>query len=579
MDLKAFQQVSVIRRLLGGRTFPSDEERFKSFLLLAMLLACLPMPMVNFFLLLATTGEPTVLPPLAATSLTGIIWGLRRGLGLKAATVLFSVIMDAVFIHGVLGLQSPSMIIGLVFVPFIAALIAGPRTSTALLIGPLVFIAVMPHLLPRLAGLHLSLAALFIAFPSPESINFLALLGLVYVMGCVIEGVIHNLFIANEEEKDAKRKEIAAREDKERLLETVFRAVPVPLYVKDAELRYTFCSDTFYEFFAVSPAEVLGRKIEDVFEEELQKGFGEADRRMQDTGLAQRFSAKLMRSGREILSITVVKVPLTDQRGRFAGTVGAILDETDRYDQERKLQALLDANRSSLALLGHDLKNPIGSFRNLVRSMGDDECVTPEEFHEVLAEMGSSLDALYRLLEELLEWAKADASVGAFSPAYLRLAPKARAILDFFRIDGEKKGLTLESKVPDDLSVHADATMLDAILRNLVGNAVKFTPRGGKVAITAERAETERGTRVTVSDNGIGMSATMVVALLKRGLIRHRRGTDNEPGTGLGLSLCGRLIDRHGGILSIESVEGSGSAFSVLFPDGDRPPAARTAPA
>jgi signal transduction histidine kinase len=81
---------------------------------------------------------------------------------------------------------------------------------------------------------------------------------------------------------------------------------------------------------------------------------------------------------------------------------------------------------------------------------------------------------------------------------------------------------------------------------------------------------------VTVADTGIGMSSAMVVALLQRGTIRQRRGTDGEPGTGLGLGLCGRLVDRHGGILSIDSAEGNGSAFSILFPDGgptdvDRP--------
>ena len=566
--MKAFSKVSVMRLLLGSRTFSTEEERLRGFLLLAMLLACLPMPLINHFLILMSTGGFTIAPPAAAAALAGIIWGMRRGLGIKVATLLFGAVMEAVFIHGVLGLQSPSMIIGLVFIPFISVLTSGPRTATLLLLGPIAFIFVMPFLLPRMPEMHGSLAALFSDFPSPESVNFIALLGLIFFMACVIEGVIRNLLTANEEEKNATRKEMDARKEKERLLETIFRAIPVPLYVKDAGLSYTFCSDTFYDFFGINAAAVIGRKMEDLFEVELRRSFGEADRRMRETGLAQRFSANMTRAEGEAMSLTVIKVPLTDETGNFAGTVGAILDETERYTQERKLQALLDSNRSALALLGHDLKNPIGSFRNLVRAMGEDECVEPEEFHEVLTEMGVSLDALYRLLEELLDWAKADASIGEFSPRPLRLAPKVKSLFDFFRLEVEKKKLILEAKVPDDLVVYADKTMLEAILRNLVGNAIKFTPSGGTVTIRTERAEPGSGVRLTVSDTGIGMTPAMVVTLLKRGTIRQRRGTEGESGTGLGLGLCGRLIDRHGGALSIDSVEGSGSAFSVFFPDG-----------
>jgi PAS domain S-box-containing protein len=569
MIKEAFLKFPVARSLLGRRTFSDAEENTKGLLLAAILSLCLPMPIVSFFLIALSRDDFTILPPIAELVLLSLIVGLRLKVGLRTATVVFGLTMESVFIHGVLRLESPSMIIGLVFIPFFAALTGGWLAGSAMLAPPLAFIVGLSRLFPLETDVRANRVILFETSLPAETINLIVLLGLVFLAACIVERITHNLFTAHAAEQRAIGFEMAVRKEKERLLETVFRAVPVPLFVKDHDLRYSMCSDSFYDFIGIERSEVIGSRLEDLKAFKLQGTFGDTDRQMLDTGLSQRYSAKLTRPDGGVLSITVVKVPLMDEAGHFVGTVGAILDETDRYNQERKLEDLLDSNRSALALLGHDLKNPIGAFRNLIHSLGEQECVDPEEFKEILTEMGTSLDALYRLLEELLDWAKADASIEEWMPQALPVAPLVEDLFTLVSLQAEAKNISLNTQVPSDLVIHADRNMLETVLRNLIGNAVKFTGRGGSISVAGLHSEVDRGTRVTVTDTGIGLSAAMIVSLSQKGMIRQRRGTEGERGTGLGLGLCRRLIDRHGGNLSIDSIEGSGSTFSIFFPDRD----------
>ena len=112
-----------------------------------------------------------------------------------------------------------------------------------------------------------------------------------------------------------------------------------------------------------------------------------------------------------------------------------------------------------------------------------------------------------------------------------------------------------------------DKYMLDSIIRNLVSNAVKFTPKGGKIIISAKPADSDK-VEICIHDSGIGMSGEMIRNLFSLDQNTNRRGTDNEPTTGLGLIICREFIEKHGGSLSIQSENGSGSLFCFTVPRG-----------
>lgn len=118
--------------------------------------------------------------------------------------------------------------------------------------------------------------------------------------------------------------------------------------------------------------------------------------------------------------------------------------------------------------------------------------------------------------------------------------------------------------IPEGLAVFGNEAMLQTILRNLVGNALKFSPASGRVSVTADGTDT--GIFLEVRDNGIGMDAELLSRLFKHGLNVKRPGTAGEKGTGLGLLLCDAFVRRRGGRIGVESEPGKGSRFRVILP-------------
>lgn len=410
-----------------------------------------------------------------------------------------------------------------------------------------------------------------------EVLSSLISLVLVYLAGCALESLSLNIYRAYLREQAAVRREIAARTAKEteladslRLLGSVFDAIPVPVFIKGTDSRYLRCSAAFYEFMGYGREAIDGKSAEEFLPAAEASVFHDADRRVMESGRLLFYPATVTRASGEARDVSILKTPHRAADGSVLGVIGVILDQTEARSRERGLESLLEANRGALALLGHDLRNPIGSFRDLVRSIRSDECIDPEEYRTVLSEMEKSLDAIWRLLDELLDWARTEGGLSIFEPEETPLLPLVAGAAETVAAQSRSKGVLVSIRVPEGLSAWADSRMLSTILRNLMSNAVKFTPRGGSVSVTAERvagpSDAPGGIRLSVSDTGIGMPPSVLRSMMETGAAGQRRGTEGEPGTGLGLGLCRRLVDRHGGTLEIESVEGQGSSFKVFLP-------------
>jgi signal transduction histidine kinase len=153
----------------------------------------------------------------------------------------------------------------------------------------------------------------------------------------------------------------------------------------------------------------------------------------------------------------------------------------------------------------------------------------------------------------------------ALNPQQFPLLQKiSNSMLSVLEI-ASKKGVEVVFNIPDELTVYADLNMLESVVRNLSSNAVKFTNKGGKILITA-RLNDDNAVEISVKDTGIGMNKDMLDKLFRIDEFTCRQGTDGEPSTGLGLILCKDFIDRHGGRIWAESVEGMGSTFYFTFP-------------
>jgi len=184
--------------------------------------------------------------------------------------------------------------------------------------------------------------------------------------------------------------------------------------------------------------------------------------------------------------------------------------------------------------------------------------------------MRDSAGNVFRLLGNLLDWSRTQQGLSAFVPESILLMPKISECIALIEEAATKKEIAIKYFIHPELEIFADSNMLGAIMRNLVSNAVKFTPKGGEVMISAE-SMADNSVEISVSDTGIGMNKEMIDHLFRLDMNTNRKGTDGEYSTGLGLIICKDFIKKHGGTLRIESDPesasgGNGSVFTITFP-------------
>ena len=169
------------------------------------------------------------------------------------------------------------------------------------------------------------------------------------------------------------------------------------------------------------------------------------------------------------------------------------------------------------------------------------------------------------LLENLLEWSRVQRKITSYRPAEFKLGPKVAEVTNQLLAVSEQKSITIEALLAADYHVFADDYMVCTILRNLLTNAIKFTPTGGYIKISAETSDHNR-LCIKVADNGIGMNQQLISNLFLLNDKANRNGTHGEPSTGLGLLICKEFAEMHGSTINVQSEEGKGSIFSFCLP-------------
>lgn len=233
--------------------------------------------------------------------------------------------------------------------------------------------------------------------------------------------------------------------------------------------------------------------------------------------------------------------------------------------QRRQLQEL-NANKDKFfSILAHDLRNPFSSLQMLIQftldNLADSGQTTLERTMEKLQ---SSTDNVYDLLENLLTWSRIQRGVMEYQPRPVHMHEVVNRNLALLTSQAAQKQIALSSKIEEDIVVSVDAHMVDAIVRNLLTNAIKFTHSGGRVSVSV--TQDEHDLRVSVSDTGLGIGEEHISKLFQIGSHYKRFGTAQEKGTGMGLILCKEFVAQHGGTIWVESEVDHGSTFIFTLP-------------
>lgn len=229
--------------------------------------------------------------------------------------------------------------------------------------------------------------------------------------------------------------------------------------------------------------------------------------------------------------------------------------------QTRKLEELNSLKNKLFSVISHDLKAPMYALRNLFQNVQQLD-VPGDEIKAMLPEIVNDLNYTTGLMENLLQWAKSQMQANTIFPQRFDIAETFDEVIHALRLSAKAKRLDIKNNLTKAAFVYADKDMINLVLRNLISNAIKFTPEKGQIFIRVTEHDTY--TEISVEDTGIGISKETLDKLFKE--FYSSNGTSNETGTGLGLMLCKEFLAKNNGTISVKSAKGKGSTFTFTLP-------------
>lgn len=232
---------------------------------------------------------------------------------------------------------------------------------------------------------------------------------------------------------------------------------------------------------------------------------------------------------------------------------------TEKADQLNNLNA--DKNRF-ISILSHDLKNPISTLLGYAQFISEEfDYLSKEELIDSVSAVFRTASNIHELLDRILDWVKAQHQSMEVIYKDIELYRVVENNLELYEATAHKKGIKLINGIDQSTIIQADVRILNTILRNLIGNSIKFTENKGFIKVTS--LSVENTFEIIIEDTGIGIEPEIVNNLFDGVSSQTRTGTRNEKGTGLGLIICKELIQKLGGSIRAESELGKGSRFLV----------------
>lgn len=214
------------------------------------------------------------------------------------------------------------------------------------------------------------------------------------------------------------------------------------------------------------------------------------------------------------------------------------------------------------SIISHDLRSPLNTLQGML-SLFKVGTLSEKDAKSYAEQLEKQVIQLNSSLEELLMWSSGNIQGIKVMPETVVLRPLIQEIMTIAKMRARTKGIIVTSNLPTDIGVFCDRNMLKSIITNLLTNAIKFTPRGGAISISAEN--NDQMVEISVEDTGVGISAENIIKI-KNATHFTTRGTENEKGTGLGVAMCKDFVERNKGQLNINSEEGKGSTFCITLP-------------
>mgnify|MGYP001352866049 CR=1 FL=1 len=212
--------------------------------------------------------------------------------------------------------------------------------------------------------------------------------------------------------------------------------------------------------------------------------------------------------------------------------------------------------------ISHEIGSPLASIRGFAKALQDDQ-LSPEKRHRYLKIIETECDRLAKLSDHLLKLAMLDSDRQPFHPRSYRLDKQLVALILACEPQWEEKNMEMELDL-EPVEGYADEDLISQVWVNLIHNAIKFTPEGGKIRISLKRQNNQAVVRI--ADTGPGISEEDQKRIFERFYMVDKSRNRSAGGSGLGLAITHKIVELHQGLISVHSIPGEGAAFTVTLP-------------
>ncbi|MCU0445513.1 MAG: sensor histidine kinase [Microscillaceae bacterium] len=235
----------------------------------------------------------------------------------------------------------------------------------------------------------------------------------------------------------------------------------------------------------------------------------------------------------------------------------------DLRQKSNELEKVNATKDKLFGIIGHDLRSPINSLKGLMDMLAN-QYISAEEFVMFSGKLRNGVEHAHFTLNNLLEWANTQLKGLKAEPCATNLAELGNENFNFLEQLAAGKQLQLINQIAPDLEAYVDPDQINLVFRNLISNAIKFTPENGSITLQSQMEDTF--CQIAVTDTGIGMNAENAAKLFNKTTHFSTYGTSGEKGTGLGLLLCQEMVEKNGGSIWVESELGKGTSFKFRLP-------------
>jgi len=370
-------------------------------------------------------------------------------------------------------------------------------------------------------------------------------------------------------EKENHHKELSTKEKHYR---EIFEYSPIPYQSLDINGNIIDVNPAWEKITGYKKEEILNKNFTDFLSTQEKSNFQRNFEIFKHKGEINNIRFELRKKEGKIIIVNYSGKIEKSENGNFIRTHCVFNDITLQLKAEKTLlsseQRLRELNATKdkfFSIIAHDLKNPFNDlmgFTQLLSMNIDKYDKTKIESFVRIIHQSSKL--AYNLLENLLDWSRTQTGNLNFEPEEIVIKDLIKENIDLLESTATNKNIKIYPEIDCNLSVYADKNMIRTVIRNLISNAIKYTNQGGFIKISVNKEG--KYCKISVSDNGIGISSENITKIFKIDESYTTVGTEREKGTGLGLILCKEFVEKNGGEINAKSESGKGSSFSFTIP-------------